>query len=141
MQFALVPMLFLVAGSCYATDDAVEATRKLDGRSTRFPAAATEAGVKAVVGAVESCHSKNDDTLPYTVNDLRKAQAGDHVRMVFSKPVTVTVLGEKLEVSELVFAAGVFWVRDGEKVRRCTKYEHEKMKAFEEWYRQPLSAN
>ncbi|MFL5340626.1 MAG: hypothetical protein ACJ8F7_10790 [Gemmataceae bacterium] len=140
MRFALVPILFLIAGSSYAADDAVEATRKIGGRTARFPAGSIEAGVNAVVGAVQSCSSKNDDTLLYTVNDLRKAQERDHVRMVFSKTVTVTVVGEKMEVSELVFAAGVFWVRVGEKVRRCTKYEHEKMKVFEEWYRQPLSA-
>ena len=56
---------------------------------------------------------------------------------VFGKPIAVTVLGNKFEVSELVFTqplnTGVFWLRAGDKVVRCTKYEVEKEKDFVAW--------
>ena len=56
----------------------------------------------------------------------------------------VTILGEKLEVAELVHstgATGSFWLHSGDKVYRCAKYEPEKMKPFEEWYRQTMPRN
>jgi hypothetical protein len=77
----------------------------------------------------------------YTVADLKKAQKGDHVRLVFGKPVTVAVLHDKFKVSELVYSAGVFWLRTGNNVVRCSKYEHEKWKPFEAWFRQLLPAD
>jgi hypothetical protein len=73
----------------------------------------------------------------YQADELKKAEKGDHVRLVFPKAVTVTVLNEKVEVSELVFRrplnTGVFWVRTGGKWRRYSKYEFQKEKPFVEW--------
>jgi hypothetical protein len=60
--------------------------------------------------------------------------------LVFPKPVAVTVMEKKVEVSELVFRrplnTGVFWVRTGDKWRRYSKYEFQKEKPFVEWLRQ-----
>ena len=112
------------------------ASRTLEGNTTQFPANSIAEGVKATVAVLESCSSS--DAEGYTAADLKKALLGDHVRLVFAKPVTVMVLHDKLEVSEVVYAAGVFWLRCGDKVVRTSKYRFEKWKPFEAWFRQTL---
>lgn len=118
-------------------DDTASATAILDGKKMRFPAGEIAAGIQATIALLESCHDLSDNTVKYTADDLKKAQKGDHVRLVFAKAVAVTVLGEKLKVSEVVFTqplnTGVFWLRCGERVVRCTKYEFEKEKDFIAW--------
>jgi hypothetical protein len=139
VRFAPASVLLLVATAGYGADDAPKATRQLGGDKTTFPAKSIAEGVRAAIGVIESCHSSTGwvDTNP-ELADLEKARKGDHVRLVFSRPITVTVLNHKVEFSEVVFSAGVFWLRRGEKVLRCAKYECEKMKPFEAWYRQTL---
>ncbi|HKB01112.1 MAG TPA: Ig-like domain-containing protein [Gemmataceae bacterium] len=104
------------------------------GKRVWFPAQDVPEGVKATIAFLESCHSFSDG---HAVADLQKALQGDHVRFVFAKPITVTVLDKKLEVTELVLThplnTGVFWVRAGNNVMCCSKYEYEKQKRFEAW--------
>jgi hypothetical protein len=85
---------------------------------------------------LESCSASGESS--DAAGDLNKAQKGDHVQLVFPKPLKVQVLDKEFEVSEVVYSAGVFWLRFGDKVQRSTKYQHEKWKPFEEWFRQPL---
>jgi hypothetical protein len=89
--------------------------------------------VKASVGLLESCH---DESL-FQADELTKAMQGDHVRVVFPRPITAQVLNEKVEFSELVFRlplnTGVFWVRTGDRWRRYSKYEFQKEKPFVAW--------
>ena len=125
------------ASDTVAIDDLPKASGMLDGKKVQFPAKGVAEGVKATVALLESCHSASDGTIAYTAADLKKAQQGDHVRLVFAKPITVTVLGAKIKVSELVFTqplnTGVFWLRSGDRVMRCSKYEFEKQRRFEAW--------
>jgi hypothetical protein len=146
MQHTLLPVLLLVAAVPQGPGEVVEgpsATGKLDGKKVRFPAKTIEQGVKATVELLESCCSHDDGSIPYTVAELKNAQAGDHVRLVFPKPITV--FGGKVEVSELIFTqpsnTGVFWLRSGDKVRRYTKFQFQKQKAFEMWLRQAQPAD
>jgi hypothetical protein len=139
VRFAGVSVLLFVATACYCKDEVQKATRKLDGEKTKFPAMTIMEGLKAMIGAIESCHSTAwPGKTPPELADLEKVQKGDHVRFGFSKLITVTVFNNKVEFSEAVFSAGAFLLRSGKKVTRCTKYEHEKMKPFETWYRQAL---
>jgi hypothetical protein len=132
-------VLVFVAATCYGADEVEKATRKLDGEKTTFPAMTITEGLKAMIGAIESCSASTWGVKkPFELADLEKAQKGDHVRFVFSKPITLTVMRDKVEVSEVVFSAGAFWLRTGKKVLYCSKYQHEKMKTFETWYRQTL---
>jgi hypothetical protein len=147
MRFTLVPVLLFLAAVCQGADDSrkvssrtVEekpmASRRLEGDTSQFPANSLVEGVKATVAVLESCHSSDAET--YTAAGLKKAQQGDHVRLVFPKPITVTVLRDEFDVSEVVYADGVFWLRCGAKVVRSTKYEFEKWRPFESWFRQLL---
>jgi hypothetical protein len=90
---------------------------------------------------LESCH---DESL-YQADELKKAEQGDHVRLVFPKPITVTVMRERVEVRELVFRwplnTGVFWVRTGDTWRRYSKYEFQKEEPFAAWFRQAQPAD
>src|SRR5262245_22437527 len=138
MQYTLLPVLLLVVAVAQGPGEAVEgpsATGKLDWKTVRFPAKTIEQGVKATVELLESCCDRDDGSIPYTVAELKKAQAGDHVRLVFPKPITV--FGGKVEVSELIFTqpsnTGVFWLRSRDKVRRFTKFQFQKQKAFAAW--------
>jgi hypothetical protein len=140
MLFALVLALLFAPSECPG-DDLPKATRAIEGSKTTFPEKSIPEGVKALVGALESCHTRSDETVKYAVDDLKKARKGDHVRFLFPKPLGVEVLGKKLDVSEAVFADGVFWLLCGEEVVRCTKYEYDKMKRFQEWYRPTLPAD
>jgi hypothetical protein len=105
---------------------ATKASGRLNGKSVRFPEESVADGVEALTALVESCRVKGEGTDA----DRKKAREGDHVRVVFARPVTVAVLGEKLKVSELVFTqppdAGVFWLLVGDKVIHCAECEHGK---------------
>jgi hypothetical protein len=139
VRFAPVPVLLFVATACPGADDVPRATRTLDGVPATFPAKGMADGLKATIGAIESCHSTDwAGKKPPGLADLDAARKGDHMRLVLCKPVTVTVTNDAVEVSEVVFAGGAFLRRSGDRVLRCTKYEHEKMKPFEAWYRQTL---
>src|SRR5262245_65153401 len=91
-------VVLLMANACWA-EDAPKASGTLDGKKVKFPEKSVADGVKATVGLLESCI---DESL-YKADELKKAEQGDHVRLVFAKPITVTVMREKVEVSELVF--------------------------------------
>ena len=131
----LAVVLMVSATPARGADAAPKATGTLDGKKVKFPEKGLEAGVKATLTMLESCHSLDDETP--TEADLKKARQGDHVRLVFARPVTVTVLGEKITVTELVLTqplnTGVFWLRSVNKVVRCSKYEFKKTRAFEAW--------
>jgi hypothetical protein len=142
MRYASVVIASLLAATVsLGGDELPKATRVIEGRKTTFPAAAIPEGVKALTGALESCRSLSDDSIRHTAADLKNAQKGEHVRFVFTRSLKVTILGKKLEVSETVFAEGVFWLRCGNDVVRCTKYTFDKMTPFREWYRQTLPAD
>ncbi len=114
-------------------EDAVKASATLEGKKMEFPEKGVAGGVRATTALLESCHDRSQGTLA----DLKKAQEGDHVRLLFAMPVTVTVGREKLEITELVLTqplnTGVFWLRVGNKVVRCTKYRFEKEQDFVAW--------
>jgi len=131
-----VPMLLSFAAICHGADDPPEATRKIEGRTTQFPPKTIAEGMKLTVVVLESCSASDTET--YTAADMKKAQEKDHVRWMFPRPIAVTIDGDTFKASEVVYAAGAFWVRDGEKVVRCAKYQYDKMKPFGEWYRQTL---
>jgi len=82
---------------------------------------------------------------PPTLLEPISGKCRDHVRLVFPKPITVTVMREKVEVWELVFRrplnTGVFWVRTGDKWRRYSKYEPQKEQPFVAWLRQAQPAD
>jgi hypothetical protein len=136
----LAAVALLAAQACRAGDP-TKATRVIEGQKTTFPEKALAGGVKALVGALESCHDISDGTVKYTAEELKKARNGDHVSFVFAKPLGVEVLDRNLEVSEAVFAKGVVWLRCGKEVVRCAKYEYDKYDRFLEWYRQTLPAD
>jgi hypothetical protein len=140
MCYALVPVLLLVATACHAADDEVRASGTLGGKKVQFPAQSVAEGVKATVALLKSCHSREEHPMLYSLADLKKARQGDHVRLVFAKPIKVDVLEKELEVSELVFTqplnTGVFWRRCGDSVVRCTKYEPKMEKDFLAWRQQ-----
>jgi hypothetical protein len=141
MRWHLAALVVLFAAVARGADDAPKATGTLDGKPLMFPVKGIADGVKAAVDLLESCH---DESL-YQADERKKAEQGDHIRLVFAKPVTVTVMSEKVEVSELVFRrplnTGVFWVRAGEKWRRYTKYEFGKTEPFAAWLRQGQAAD
>jgi hypothetical protein len=140
MRCAIVLAAAILVTLAHGADDATKATAILDGKKMQFPEEGLAEGVKATITLLESCHSKGDGTAA----DLKKAGEGDHVRLVFAKPTAVTVLDEKLEVSELVFTqplnTGVFWLRCGDKVVRCSKYEPRWEKDFIAWRNQATVA-
>jgi hypothetical protein len=127
----------LVAPLCYGADAPIPAGSTIrgtiDGKKVTYPPKTIAEGVKVTVGMLESCHTADQDAKLYTSADLKKALKKDHLRLVFSRPTKVKVLGNTIEVSELVFGGGVFWVRSGNKVWRCTKYEFGPSQRFEKW--------
>jgi hypothetical protein len=131
----------LFAAAVHAAEDSPRASGSLDGKRVKFPEKGIANGVKATIGLLESCHA---DGL-YQAEERLKAEQGDHVRLVFPKPVTVTVMRKQLEVSELVFRrplnTGVFWVRSGNTWLRYSKYEFQKQGPFEAWLREAQQAN
>jgi hypothetical protein len=137
----LATVLLLFAAAAQAADDPPKASGRLEGKPVKFPEKGIADGGKATIALLESCH----DESTYQAGERMKAEQGDHVRLVFAKPVTASVMGEKVEVSELVFRlplnTGVFWVRAGDKWRRYAKYEFQKQHPFETWLREAQPAN
>ncbi|MFO0872245.1 MAG: hypothetical protein U0935_25235 [Pirellulales bacterium] len=137
MRWAIVLVAALLAaevrGADDAADDAAKASATLDGKKMQFPEKGVAGGVRATTALLESCTDKSEGTSA----DLKKAQEGDHVRLVFAKPIAVIIGGDKLEVTELVFTqplnTGVFWLRVGDRVVRFTKYRFEKEQNFVAW--------
>ncbi len=133
-------VVLLTANACWA-EDALKASGTLDGKRVKFPEKSVADGVKATIGLLESCHSES----LYQADEFKKALQGDHIRLVFAKPITARVNNEQIEFSELVFRlptnTGVFWVRTGEKWRRYSKYEFEKEKPFAAWLREAQPAD
>lgn len=134
-------VLLFVASACPVADDAVRVSGRIDGKKVHFPAKGVAGGVKATIGLLESC---SDHSL-VSLDELRKAREGDHVRLVFAKPIPVTVMEQKFEASELVVRlplnTGVIWLWSGTKVRRYAKFEHETAKLFETWLREAQPAD
>jgi hypothetical protein len=141
MRSVLLGVFVLVATTAYGADDAPKATGTLEGKKVKFPQNGIADGVKSIVGLLESCC---DESL-YNADELKKAEQGDYVRVVFAKPITVTVMSEKVEVSELLFRlplnTGVFWLRSGNKVRRYSKYKPQKEKPFVAWLKEAQPAD
>src|SRR4029450_7472888 len=54
------------------------------GKKVTFPAKGLADGVRATLGVLESCHSSGAG---HAVADFQAAQEGDHVRLVFARPV------------------------------------------------------
>jgi hypothetical protein len=136
MPCDLATLVVLFGAMTPGADDPPKATGTLDGKRLTFPEKTIPDGVKASIGLLESCH---DESL-YQADELKKAEQGDHVRLVFPKPIKITVMNDQLQVSELVFRrplnTGVFWVRTGDKWRRYSKYEFQKEEPFVQWLRQ-----
>jgi hypothetical protein len=139
----MTTLLAIVAVLCgtvaQGADDAPKASGIRDGKRITFPAKGIADGAKAAVSLLESCH---DEGL-YQDNERKLAEQGDHIRLVFAKPIPVTIMGKKIEMSELIFRlpsnTGVFWVRDGDTWRRYAKYEFQKEKPFTTWLREARS--
>jgi hypothetical protein len=136
MKSSLVFLLLLLPAALCAAEP--KATRFLEGDKTTFPAKSMDEGVRVLIAALKSCHDMSDGTVMYSAEDLKKAQSGEHVRFEFPEPREVTILGEELIVSEVVFAKGVFWIVNGTDVVRCTKYTFDKFEPFRKWYQQTL---
>jgi hypothetical protein len=136
MRWSIAALVVLFAAVAHGADEAPKVSGTLDGKQLKFPEKGIADGVKATVGLLESCHDKS----LFEADELKKAEQGDHIRFVFPKPITVKVVNEEVEVSELVFRrplnTGVFWVRTGDKWRRYSKYEFQKEEPFVEWLRQ-----
>ncbi|QEL19926.1 hypothetical protein [Limnoglobus roseus] len=133
MRCSLVLVVVFFVADVPAADEAPKASATRDGKKCKFPEKGVAAGVEATTALLETCRDKAAGT----ADDMKKARDGDHVRLVFAKPVAVMVGDMKLEVSELVLTlplnTGVFWLRAGDKVIRCTKYRFEKEEDFLAW--------
>jgi hypothetical protein len=141
MRCVVTAVVVLFAAAAHAAVDSPKASGHLEGKPVMFPEKGITDGVKATIGLLESCH---DGSL-YQADEFKKALQGDHVRLVFAKPITARVTNEKTEFSELVFRlplnTGVFWVRTGDKWRRYSKYEFQKEEPFTAWLRQGRPAD
>lgn len=141
MRCAVGAVLVLFAAVAQGADDAPKASGRLDGKPVKFPDDGLTDGVKAAVGLLESCHNES----LYQANEFKKVLQGDHIRLVFAKPITARVMNEKVAFSELVFRLpmniGVFWVRTGDKWRRYSKYEFQREEPLAAWLRQARPAD
>jgi hypothetical protein len=142
LRFAGPMLMLCLTACCLLAAEKPTAIRLIEGEKTTFPEKAMPEGVKALRAVLESCHDINDETLTHTVQeieDAKKAAAADeYIEFLFPQAIEVEVLENKLQVSEAVYAKGVFWVISGKDVMRCTKYEFDKMERFRKWYRQTL---
>lgn len=141
MRNVLVAAVVLLTANVCRGEDSPKASGTLDGKRVKFPEKSVVDGVKATVGLLESCHSES----LYQADELKRALQGDHIRLVFAKPITVRVNNEQIGFSELVFRlpmnTGVFWVRTGDRWRRYSKYEFKKEKPFAAWLREAQPAD
>lgn len=133
MRSAILLIFAIATPAVRGADLPARAAGVLDGQKVKFPAKEITNGVKATLGLLESCHDKS----LYDAEEFKKARKGEHIRVIFPKAVPVTVMDEKLKISELVFRlpihTGVFWVRSQSKWRRYSKFEFPKQQAFEKW--------
>lgn len=120
-------------------DDTPKATRLTDEARATFPAPAASEGGKLVIELLGACHDISDGTVPYSEKDVRKALQKEHVRVVFPKPIPMTLGGKKQHIAEVVFAEGVLWVTCAKEVVRCSKYGHVEYDRFNKWARQTLT--
>ena len=141
MRYTLAVAILSVTTICLGADEPPMATRVIEGPKTTFPAKSIPEWVKVLACVLEPCLYMSDGIPKYTVDDVKKAQKGDHVQFVFPKPLKVEILSKKLEVSEAVYADGAFWLACDKEVVRCAKYTHDKWCPFLEWYQQTLPAN
>jgi hypothetical protein len=141
MRIVLAVALLLATVAVCRAADTPKATGIVEGKTVRFPDEGIAAGVKATVGLLESCC---DHSL-YNADELKRAKTRDHIRLVFNKPITVTVMNKTLEVSELVFRlpmnTGVFWLRAGDTWSRYSKYRYEKEEPVMTWLQQARPAD
>jgi hypothetical protein len=98
----------------------------VDGKRLGFTPAAADRLAAAALRLLGSCTAALDD---YTVEDWEKAKEGDHVRVRFPQPPTVTAERHTLKVPELVISlplsSGRIWVRSDGRVLYFAKYNHE----------------
>jgi hypothetical protein len=136
MRTGLTTLMVLLAAVARGADDAPQATGALDGIPVKFPEKRLAEGVKATVGLLESCHSESQ----FRGDELKQALQGDHVRLVFAKPIAAEVMNKKIKFSELVFRlplnTGVFWVRAEDNWQRYSKYELQKETLFADWVKE-----
>jgi hypothetical protein len=141
MRSGLTTLVVLIAAVAHGAEDGLQVTGTLDGKQLKFPTKGIGDGVKATVGLLESCC---DESL-FEAGELKKALQGNHVRLVFPKPITAEVMNKKIEFSELVFRrplnTGVFWVKTGDTWRRYSKYEFLREEPFAAWLRQGQPMN
>jgi hypothetical protein len=140
MRTAILVILVLVTVAACRAEDVPKATGVLEGKKVMFPEKGIAGGVKATIALLESCH---DESL-YQADELKKAQRGDYLHLMFPRPITATIMREKVKVSELIFRlptnTGVFWLRSGNTWRRYTKYEFQKERPFAAWLREARPA-
>ena len=141
MRCVLTLAILFVATACHGAEEPAKVIRVIEGVKATFPAKSIPIGVKLLTGVLDSCHDVSDGTVKYTGDDLTKAKKGDHARFEFPTPLTGKFRGQKLEISEVVFGDGVFWLVCGKEIKRYTKYTHPEISRFEEWYRQTLPAD
>jgi hypothetical protein len=150
MHHTAITAFLFVATACHYVDkgprfprviEGPKATRVIEGSKSTFPTRSIPEGVKLLTRALESCHVISDGTVTHSADDMKRAQIQNHVHFLFPTPLRVKVLGKNLAVSEAVVASGVFWLRCGNEVVRCTKYTHDKMQPLHDWYRQTLPAD
>jgi hypothetical protein len=138
MRNILLGVVMAVTATANGADGDPLATGILHGKMVKFSEKGLAEGAKATIVLLESCHDL--DYVTPALADLKKARQGDHVRLVFARPVAVTVLGKTFEVSELIFTqplnTGVFWLRGGRRLVRCTKFEPQKEPSFIAWLEQ-----
>src|SRR4051812_22639756 len=136
----LAIVAWVLAIGAATAGDAPRATGRLNGKLVTFPEAGTAAGAAAVIGLLESCHDESQ----YDAAELTAAQRGDHVRLMFARPMTATVLDKRVDASELILRlplnTGVFWLRSGDAVRRFSKYDFPKERAVTDWLREARPA-
>ena len=138
MGEVLLVVAIAVTGVACRADDALTATGTLHGKRVKFQEAGRLQGVKVTIALLESCHGV-DETTPALAN-LKKARQGDHVRLVFTEPVRVTIMDKAFDVSEVVFTqptnSGVFWLLARRRLVRCSKFDPENISSFNAWLKQ-----
>ncbi|MHC5540419.1 hypothetical protein ACYOEI_19535 [Singulisphaera rosea] len=141
MKNALLVLFSLATATVYGAENTLKVTGVRDAKKVAFSENDAADGVRVVVDLGESCH----DESPFQSDEFENAPRGDHVWLEFSRPTAVKIMGEKIEIAELVLRlptnTGVFWLRSGNKVRRFTKFEPQKVQPFGDWFKEAQPAN